>query len=116
MTSYLCDLLCDVVSPVNELAGGYDVHLSRGQGDEGVRFEIHKVEGDLGDFGYRTVPHEVRVRSGVQYVRLAIYCACTEAHQVRIKASGGNFYKYVFFASAVNRMKKIKQINHILKQ
>lgn len=82
--SYLCDLLSDVVRPVDQLARRYDVHLSRGQGDEGVRLEIHKVEGDLGDLGYGTVAHQVRVRGGVQDVRLAVYCAWKETHPVRI--------------------------------
>lgn len=45
--------------PVNEFAGSNDVHLPCGQGDERVRFEIHKVEGDLRDFGDGSVPHEV---------------------------------------------------------
>ena len=59
--TYLRDLLCDVVGPVNELAGSDDIHLPSGQGDERVRFEIHKIEGNLRDFGNGTVPHEVRV-------------------------------------------------------
>ncbi len=45
--------------PVDEFAGSNDVHLPGGQGDEWVRFEIHKVEGDLRDFGNGAVPHEV---------------------------------------------------------
>lgn len=45
--------------PVDEFTGSYDVHLPRGQGDERVGFEIHKVEGDLRDFGDGAVPHEV---------------------------------------------------------
>lgn len=57
--SYLRDFLRDVMRPVDEFARSYDVHLPRGQGDERVRFEIHKVERDLRDFGDGAVPHEV---------------------------------------------------------
>lgn len=70
-----------MVGPVDEFAGSYDVHLSAGQGDQGVRFEIHKIEGDLRDFGNGAVPHEVRVRCGVQYVGLTVYCTCTHIEQ-----------------------------------
>lgn len=48
-----------MVRPVNEFAGSYDVHLASGQRDEWVGFEIHKVEGNLRDFGDGAVPHEV---------------------------------------------------------
>lgn len=61
-----------MVCPVDEFAGSYDVHLPAGQGNEWVWFEIHKVEGDVRDFGNGAVPHEVRVRRGVQYVRFAV--------------------------------------------
>lgn len=81
--SYLRDLLCDVVCPVNEFAGCYDVHLPRGQSNEWVRFEIHKIECDLRDFGNGAVPHEVRVWRGVQYVQLAVYCTWKYANEVQ---------------------------------
>lgn len=42
-TSYLSDLLCHVVSPVNELARCNDVHLSSWKGNEWVRLKIHKI-------------------------------------------------------------------------
>lgn len=69
-----------MVRPVNEFAGSYDVHLASGQRDEWVGFEIHKVEGNLRDFGDGAVPHEVWVRRGVQYVGFTIYCTCKHTH------------------------------------
>lgn len=65
-----------MVGPVDEFAGSDDVHLPGGQGDEWVRFEIHKVECNLRDFRNGPVAHEVRVRRGVQYVGLTVYCTC----------------------------------------
>lgn len=74
--AYLRDLLRDMVGAVDELAGRDDVHLARGEGDERVGLEIHKVEGDLRDLGDGAVPHQVRVRRGVQDVGLAVDPTC----------------------------------------
>lgn len=63
--TYLSDFLCDVVRAVDEFTGCDDVHLSAWEGDERVRFKIHKVECDLRDFTDGAVTHEVRVRGRV---------------------------------------------------
>ena len=55
------------------LQGGDDVHFARRQGDEGVRFEVHEVEGDLRDLADGSVAHEVRVRGRVEDVGLVIH-------------------------------------------
>lgn len=76
-----------MVRPVDEFAGSYDVHVPCGQGDEWVGFEIHKVEGDLRDLGNGAVPHQVRVRRGVQYVGLTVHSTCKHTDSnVKIRA------------------------------
>lgn len=44
---------------VDEFAGCDDVHFSGREGDERVRFKVHKVERDLWDFTDGAVPHEI---------------------------------------------------------
>lgn len=85
MASYLGDLLGDIVGAVDELAGRDDVHLTRGESDERVGLEIHKVKGDLRDLGDGTVPHQVRVRSGVQDVGLTVDRTCRHEQSNRSK-------------------------------
>lgn len=62
-----------MVCAVDELAGGYDVHVPRGQRDHGVRLEVHEVQGDLRDLTDGAVTHEVRVRRGVEDVGLVVH-------------------------------------------
>ena len=75
---YLCDLVCDVVCAVDELAGRNDVHLPRGQSTEGVGLEVHEVERDLRDLADGAVAHEVRVRGRVQNVGLVVDRTCQQ--------------------------------------
>lgn len=86
--SYLSDLLRDIVGAVDELAGRDDVHLSRGEGDERVGLEIYKVEGDLRDLGDGAVPHQVRVRRGVQDVGLAVDRTCRHGRRAEEEVKG----------------------------
>ena len=73
LTPHLCDLLCDIMCAVDELAGSDDIHLSRWQSDEGIWFKVYKVERDLGDLADSAVAHEVRVRGRVQDVGLVVH-------------------------------------------
>lgn len=75
---------------VNEFAGSYDVHLTSGQCNEWVGLEIHKVESDLGDFGDGAVPHEVRVRRGVQYVGLTVHSTCKQTVKRKVTIKGNS--------------------------
>lgn len=61
---------------VDEFAGCDDVHFSGREGDERVRFKVHKVERDLRDLADGAVPHEIRVRGRVQDAGLVVHGSC----------------------------------------
>lgn len=61
---------------VNKFAGCDDVHLSGREGDERVRFKVHKVERYLRDFTDGSVTHEIRIGGRVQDVGPVVHGTC----------------------------------------